>query len=161
MSSLNLFDDVVPLEKQHPIYIMMKKERYEPEREVINQWAKGFLDRDNKFTKEFQTSFEPCLWELYLFAYLKELGLRNDFSYDAPDFIVNEPGFCIEATIALPAQGAPGAHGFSTEDMPRDFNKFNSEASIRLSNSFISKVKKLRSRYSQLPQCKEKPLLSP
>lgn len=83
MSSLNLFDDVVPLEKQHPIYIMMKKERYEPEREVINQWAKGFLDRDNKFTKEFQTSFEPCLWELYLFAYLKELGLRNDFSYDA------------------------------------------------------------------------------
>lgn len=159
MSSLNLFDDVVPLEKQHPIYIMMKKECYEPEREVINQWAKGFLDRDNKFTKEFQTSFEPCLWELYLFAYLKELGLRNDFSYDAPDFIVNEPGFCIEATIALPAQGDPGAHGFSTEDMPRDFNKFNSEASIRLSNSFISKVKKLRSRYSLLPQCKEKPFV--
>ena len=41
MSSLNLFDDVVPLEKQHPIYIMMKKECYEPEREVINQWAKA------------------------------------------------------------------------------------------------------------------------
>ena len=37
MSSLNLFDDVVTLEKQHPIYIMMKKECYEPEREVINQ----------------------------------------------------------------------------------------------------------------------------
>lgn len=159
MSSLNLFDDVVPLEKQHPIYIMMKKECYEPEREVINQWAKGFLDRDNKFTKEFQTSFEPCLWELYLFAYLKELGLRSDFSYDAPDFIVNEPEFCIEATIALQAQGDPGAHGFSTEDMPRDFNEFNSEASIRLSNSFISKVKKLRTRYSLLPQCKEKPFV--
>lgn len=159
MSNINLFDDVVPLEKQHPIYIMMKAERYKPEREVINQWAKGFQDRDNKFAKEFQTSFEPCLWELYLFAYLKELGLRSDFSYDAPDFVINDPEFCIEATIALPAQGDVGAHGFSMEDMPRDFNKFNSEASIRLSNSFISKVKKLRSRYSLLPQCKEKPFV--
>nr|DAZ53653.1 MAG TPA: hypothetical protein [Caudoviricetes sp.] len=159
MSNINLFDDVVPLEKQHPIYTMMKEERYKPERDVINQWAKGFQDRDNKFAKEFQTSFEPCLWELYLFAYLKELGLRSDFSYDAPDFVVNDPDFCIEATIALPAQGDLGAHGFSKEDMPRDFNKFNSEASIRLSNSFISKVKKLRSRYSLLPQCKEKPFV--
>lgn len=159
MSNINLFEDVVSLEKQHPMYIMMKEERYKPEREVINQWAEGFQDRDNKFAKEFQTSFEPCLWELYLFAYLKELGLRCDFSYDAPDYIVNDPEFCIEATIALPAQGDLGAHGFRMEDMPRDFNKFNSEASIRLSNSFISKVKKLRSRYSLLPQCKEKPFV--
>ncbi|EJB3956202.1 glycosaminoglycan attachment site, partial [Escherichia coli] len=127
MSNINLFEDVVSLEKQHPMYIMMKEERYKPEREVINQWAEGFQDRDNKFAKEFQTSFEPCLWELYLFAYLKELGLRCDFSYDAPDFIVNDPEFCIEATIALPAQGDLGAHGFRMEDMPRDFNKFNSE----------------------------------
>ncbi len=159
MSKLNLFDDVVSLEKQHPIYIMMKKECYRPEREVIEQWAKGFQDRDNKFAIEFQTSFEPCLWELYLFAYLKELGLSNDFSYDAPDFVINNPDFCIEATIAFPAKGDLGAHGFNHEDMPRDFNKFNSEASIRLSNSFMSKVKKLRSRYSLLPQCKEKPFV--
>lgn len=44
MSNINLFEDVVSLEKQHPMYIMMKEERYKPEREVINQWAEGFQD---------------------------------------------------------------------------------------------------------------------
>jgi len=157
---LNLFEDVVPFEKQHPIYIMMKKEQYQPERDVINGWAKGFQDRDNKFVKEFQTTFEPCLWELYIYAYLKELGLINDFSYDAPDFVVlSESAFCIEATVALPAEGGQGVYGFSHEDMPRDFNRFNSESSIRLSNSFIAKVRKLRARYSQLPQCKNRPFV--
>lgn len=160
MSALNLFEDVVPLEKQHPMYRMMKHERHEPERDVINEWAIGFQDRDNKFRKEFQTTFEPCLWELYIHAYLKELGLTTDFSYDAPDFVVvNKNEFCIEATIALPAKGEQGAHGFSLKDMPSDFNKFNSEASVRLSNSFISKVRKLRERYALLPQCKDKPFV--
>lgn len=160
MSAINLFEDVVPLQKQHPIYIMMKQECYQPERDVLNNWATGFQDRDNKFVKEFQTTFEPCLWELYIYAYLKELGLVNDFSYEAPDFVVvNENEFCIEATIALPAQGEQGAHGFQMEDMPKDFNKFNSEASVRLSNSFISKVRKLRQRYALLPQCKDKPFV--
>ena len=47
---------------------MMKAERYKPEREVINQWAKGFQDRDNKFVKEFQTSFEP--WSMGVISLL-------------------------------------------------------------------------------------------
>ena len=48
---------------------MMKKERYEPEREVINQWAKGFPDRDNKFTKEFSNKFELA-YGSYIFCFI-------------------------------------------------------------------------------------------
>jgi len=160
MSHLDLFTDIVTDTKQHPIYKLLKNDQYLPERKVLNEWAKGFEDRDNKFVKEFQTAFEPCLWELYLHAYLKELGLVTDFSYDAPDFVVvKDHELCIEATVALPAKGEPGTYGFSPEDLPTDFNKFNSEASIRISNSFISKVRKLRGRYSSLPQCEDKPFI--
>ena len=55
MSSLNLFDDVVPLEKTASNIYNDEKERYEPEREVINQWAKRISRTgDNKFTKNFK-----------------------------------------------------------------------------------------------------------
>lgn len=159
MSQLDLFTDLVPEERQHPIYKMLKKDEYLPERRVINEWAQDFVDRDNKFTKEFQTSFEPCLWELYLHIYLKKIGLTSDFSYDAPDFVVRETEFCIEATVALPPNGAVGTRDFSLADLPTEFNKFNSESSIRISNSFVSKVRKLRERYSELPQCIDKPFV--
>jgi hypothetical protein len=160
VESLDLFSDVVSEDKQHPIYKLIKEDEYLPERNLLSEWSKGFEDRDNKFVKEFQTTFEPCLWELYLHAYMKELGHISDFTFDAPDFvIVREREFCIEATIALPAQGQPPAHGFDLQSLPNEFGAFNSQASIRLSNSFIAKVRKLRERYSSLPQCQNKPFV--
>ncbi|HBR3034543.1 TPA: glycosaminoglycan attachment site [Klebsiella pneumoniae] len=157
---MNLFTDVVTLDKQHPIYSMIKGDEYFAERDVLNEWARGFQDRDNKFIKEFQTSFEPCLWELYLHAYMKELGHVSDFSFDAPDFVVvREHEFCIEATIALPAAGQQPAHSFGKDTKLGDFNEFNSQAAVRITNSFMSKVKKLRERYSNLEQCKNKPFI--
>lgn len=32
----------------------------------------GFEDRDGKFVKEFQTTFNSSFWELYLFACLRD-----------------------------------------------------------------------------------------
>ncbi|MCS3430252.1 glycosaminoglycan attachment site [Klebsiella sp. BIGb0407] len=157
---MNLFTDVVDLDKQHPIYKLIKEEEYWAERDVLSEWARDFQDRDNKFVKEFQTTFEPCLWELYLHAYMKELGHVSDFSFDAPDFVmVKEHEFCIEATIALPAAGGQPAHSFDSNAKPGDFNEFNSQAAIRLTNSFMSKVRKLRDRYSKLEHCKNKPFV--
>jgi hypothetical protein len=66
---------------------------------------------------------------------------------------------CIEATISAPAQGEQPAHGYSMEALPDDFNHFNQEATIRLCNSFTSKVRKLRERYSKLPQTEDKPFI--
>jgi hypothetical protein len=160
MSSLPLFKDVAEEASQHPIYRMIRDGDYEPERQVLIDWSSGFKDRDGKFCYEFQTSFEPCLWELYLHAYLKEIGAKVDFSYQAPDFVVEGlEKFCIEATIAAPALGGTPPHGHSISDMPEDFNRFNSEATIRICNSFSSKLKKLRSRYSTFPQCANKPFV--
>lgn len=155
---MDLFDDVVALDKQHPIYQMMKQEQYSAERAVLNSWAHGFEDRDGKFIKEFQMSFESCLWELYLFAYLKEIDAEVDFSFDAPDFVSNlKQPLTIEATISLPAMGGQPAHGYNFNALPEDFNRFNSEAAIRISNSFTTKVRKYRDRYSQLDHVKGKP----
>ena len=61
---------------------------YARERDVFARWAQGFEDRYGKFVKEFQLSFESCLWELYLHASLKELSLPVDFSHHAPDFVI-------------------------------------------------------------------------
>lgn len=160
INPLKIFDDVAPVNMQHPIYRMIKTGDYEPERKVLLNWSCGFEDRDGKFCHEFQTSFEPCLWELYLHAYLKEIGAAVDFSYDVPDFVVAaKEDLTIEATIAAPSVSGAPPHGYTMSDMPEDLNLFNSEATIRISNSFTSKVRKYRERYSKLPHCQDKPFV--
>jgi hypothetical protein len=160
MKPLPLFKDVAAPDRQHPIYRMIRDGGYAAERAVLLAWSEGFQDRDGKFCHEFQVSFEPCLWELYLHAYMKELGAVVDFSFTSPDFVVSGiESFCIEATICAPAEGQPGPYGYSIEDMPDDLNRFNSEATVRICNSFTSKVKRLRERYATLPQCEGKPFV--
>jgi hypothetical protein len=160
MRPLPLFDDVANEARQHFIYRMIRDGNYEAERSVLRAWSEGFKDRDGKFCHEFQTSFEPCLWELYLHAYLKEIGASVDFSSSSPDFVAtNGEDFCLEATIAAPAEDQAGPHGYSIEDLPENLNRFNSEATVRICNSFTSKVKLLRQRYKLLPQCQGKPFV--
>lgn len=160
MQLLPLFDDVSDTAAQHPIYQMIRDGDYEAERSVLLDWSSGFEDRDRKFCHEFQTSFEPCLWELYLHAYLREIGATVDFSHSAPDFVVQAgERLCIEATVATPAAGGHPPHSYSIGEMPEDFNRFNSEATIRVCNSFTSKVRKLRDYYSKLPHCSDKPFV--
>ena len=72
-----LFSPVVPPEQMHPIVRMMLEPTYGPERDVIVEWADGFRDRDGKFVREFQTTFESSFWELYIYAFLKDLNART------------------------------------------------------------------------------------
>lgn len=156
---MRLFEDLVPEGRQHPIYKRLKQDRYGAERSVLEDWADGFLDRDGKFRYEFQTTFEPCLWELYLHAFLRHIGVSIDFSFASPDFVVSGgQEFCIEATIAAPPAGGKPACGYGLQ-IPDDFNEFNSEATLRICNSFSSKVKRYRDSYSRLPHCKGKPFV--
>jgi hypothetical protein len=160
MSALPLFQSVVPLERQHPIYRRLLENAYEAERLVLLNWSDGFVDRDGKFCHEFQISFESCFWELYIHTCLKKLGANLDFSHHAPDFVVTGRNrLCIEATIAAPSKGEQGPVGFSMRDLPEDFNSFNRKSTIRICNSFTSKVKKLRESYSNLAHCKEQPFV--
>lgn len=157
---MDIFKPVVSEERQHPIFKMMLADYYMPERAVVKQWAEGFVDRDGKFVQEFQLSFESSFWELYLHAALKEWQLPVDFSHHAPDFVVEGPvPFSLEATIAAPAAGGKPAYGYSAQDIPEDFTEFNIEATLRICNSFVGKVKRFREYYSNLPHVSGKPFV--
>ena len=55
---MDLFTEAVPKEKQHPNFKAITTPGLnEPELKVISDWADGFIDRDGKFTVEFQTTF--------------------------------------------------------------------------------------------------------
>lgn len=155
---MDLFQPVVPADKQHDIFRILLHPAHGPERSVIEGWAAGFIDRDGKFVKEFQTSFQSSFWELYLHAVLKELGTSLDYSFHAPDFVVTAPSaFVMEATIASPAEGGTPAYGLRKLEIPEDFGEFNRQAILRLCNSFTSKVRRYRQHYATLAHVRDKP----
>ena len=126
----------------------------------MQDWAKGFIDRDNKFVHEFQTTFNSSFWELYLHAVLKHLGCSVDFSVAAPDFVVNTPTeFCIEAVVASHAVGCISASESHQEPILSDLNAMNRQAIIRLANSFSTKFRKYNLTYSKLLHCQNKPFV--
>lgn len=59
---IDLFTPQVNSDAQHTIFKMMSEEPYGPERAVLAQWANGFEDRDGKFVRELQTTFESSFW---------------------------------------------------------------------------------------------------
>ncbi|HCW5133198.1 TPA: hypothetical protein OXO86_003806, partial [Acinetobacter baumannii] len=72
------FTPIVESEKQHKIFKLLLNEAMYAERNVLLDWANGFVDRDNKFVKEFQTTFESSFWELYLNKILKSENIDID-----------------------------------------------------------------------------------
>ena len=119
---MDLFTPIVGEAERHPNFRTISKCANQFNVDVLNEWASGFRDRDGKFVKEFQTTFDSSFWELYLFAVLKHFGLHVDFSVSSPDFLVtNDGGMNLEATVALHAQNAPPEHARRrAEDIPKD-----------------------------------------
>jgi hypothetical protein len=160
---MDLFKFIVPEERLHQNFkSIVQSSFYTPEIEVINGWAEGFLDRDNKFVKEFQTTFNSSFWELYLFACFKELGFSVDFSYNTPDFLVNssQGEFIAEATIASHPDGFRPEWDKDLESLKESSREDILRLStIRLSNAISSKYKKYTSEYSKLSHVQNKPFV--
>ena len=157
---MDLFQPLVPSEKQHPIFRMLNDPMLGPERDVLQDWATDFIDRDGKFVKELQTTFESSFWELYLHAALRSMGMQLDYSFHAPDFVISAPTpFVMEATIAAPPQGGAPAYGVRPPEIPDDFNEFNRQAILRLCNSFTAKVRRYRQHYAKLAHVQGKPFV--
>lgn len=161
---LDLFSPVVPREKWHPNFAAIADSETPYAREVICDWASAFVDRDRKFIKEFQTTFNSSFWELYIFACFKALGLSVDFGFDRPDFVVSNSThpFSLEATSALhPEAGKP--EWKAVEELENLDSLERSTvvdlATIRLSNSLSSKYKKYRNEYKALPHVSGKPFV--
>jgi len=157
---LDLFTPVVPPERFHPSFKKVIDRANIYDRQVLEQWVDGFVDRDGKFVIEFQTTFDSSFWELYLHAVFKELGMQSDFSFPRPDFCVLSPiPFVVEATVALHARGTPSVTETNPLEIPKEFTEFNRQAILRLSNSVRTKYKKYVESYSRLPQVAGKPFV--
>lgn len=133
-------------------------------RKILENWVEGFPDRDGKFVKEFQTTFNSSFWEIYLHAALRELSATFDWNYHAPDFVVSIKGieFLIEATTANAAQdGVPEWSKSLTPPQPGEikFNELNRVSIIRLANAFMNKSSHYLEKYSKLEHVRDKPFV--
>jgi len=122
--------------------------------------GRGFKDRDGKFVKEFQTTFDSSFWELYLFAVMKHFHLDVDFSFNAPDFVIaNRGGMSVEATVTSHAQGSTPESVKPGAPIPDDLNEFNRQTIIRISNSLAAKRRKYIESYAGLAHVQNRPFV--
>ena len=162
---MDLFKPVSDEAKQHPNFKAVSNSKFfGPEQNVVQDWAKGFVDRDNKFVFEFQTTFNSSFWELYLNAAFRELGFDLDFSKQAPDFWLKKEGmdFTVEAVTASAPNGyRPEWEAKLDRNALKEFDaqKVVTLATIRLSNSIASKHQKYLKSYQHLEHVKDKPFV--
>ncbi|WP_347279149.1 glycosaminoglycan attachment site [Plasticicumulans sp.] len=152
---MKLFDPVVAEDKMHANLRSILSTRNGYNMDVLQDWARGFVDRDGKFVEEFQTTFNSSFWELYLFAVLKKYGMSVDFSQARPDFCIPSLRLNIEATIASHAQGAEPEFAKLGKTLPSDLNTFNLQTIVRLSNSLAAKHRKYVESYAALDHVKD------
>lgn len=165
---LDLFKNIdgISEEDLHPKFKLLRdKYFYEEERKIILKWTDGFIDRDNKIVKEFQTTFHSSFWEFYLYNVFREMNFEIDFTYDRPDFIIKSPiELLIEAVVSNIKVGGRDESTRNAEDLSsmivpphlqEDFYEFLNEAIVRNSNAILSKNKKYLEKYSKCDWVKE------
>lgn len=132
------------------------------QRQILQEWADGFVDRDGKALYEFQTTFHSMFWEFYIHQVLKEMGEKIDFSKNRPDFIVQNPDgshkMYIEAVVSQIKRGGREEEARSNNDLMKvirplwklkDYHSIINEGIVRASNSINEKLKKYE-KYSKL-----------
>jgi|UniRef100_UPI0040472B8D hypothetical protein len=171
---MDLFKKQVPDEKLHPNFISLMEHTPKEDREILNQWVEGFQDRDGKLVKEFQTTFNSTFWEIYLYKLFKDLGFNFNWSFNRPDFLLEHNGteFIVEATISSNAKDEK--EEWEKEELKKRYddylekmNERNMYSIIRLSNSFLSKLKKYntydsksnKNPYNTLEHVRNKPFI--
>lgn len=162
---MDLFTPIVDEGRLHKNFTSVMVPVRKAERDLLEKWADGFIDRDGKFIEEFQTTFNSSFWEIYLYAVFKEYGLNIDWSHQSPDFSIIESDveFIVEAVTANAADGKPNEwdRSFSEEELKilDNLKKLNTEGIIRLSNAILGKVKKYNKSYKKLDHVKNKPFV--
>lgn len=162
---MDLFTPVIQEDKYHNHFKVLLSSSATPVRKILSFWAEGFLDRDNKFIKEFQNTFNSSFWELYLYQCFKTYGMDVDFSKSSPDFVIklsNNSNINVEAVTANnalddePEWSSPEVYVASLKK-PR--NEILEYAAIRLLNAINSKHKKYLKNYGKLDHVKGHPFV--
>lgn len=162
---IDLFEPRMAEAKLHVSFQAIRRDpAYAPVQSVIQSWAAGLLDRTregDKFVKEFQSTFNSAMWELYLNKALAELGFEVDFSKAAPDFCVTTKAgylFNIEAVISDRTIGGSGT------DNPGELD-FKTRGALKLIGKLNDKVRLYRgvngkkNPYSSLGHVREVPFV--
>lgn len=157
----DLFKAVVADADQHPSFRQLRSSAVHPGarslmQRVFEQWGTA----DAHFVREFQTNgFDARVFELYLAATLRSLGLTIGREGSRPDFRCRDSGleFYVEAATAnLPGNPDPPA---TVEDY---FEQFGSqtdnqdEVAVRFGSVLRSKANR---RYEELPHVAGKPIV--
>jgi len=158
---LNLWEKVVDDDKLHRNFTVISSGDFnQAERELLSQWSEGFVDRDGKFVKEFQQTFDSSFWELYLHRAFLELGFQHCYNHPAPDFLLKkgESEIVAEATTALNPDGFRPEHENDIEK-PRPLEDIVDLSCIRLLNSISQKGQKYLDSYRNLSHVQDQPFL--
>lgn len=144
--TLNLFQEVIPSDKQHEMYKVLRNEhRFEGARNLISEIANSFVDNDGHYEREFQSiNFHSRLWELYLHIYFHNAGLLIENNHASPDFELNHFGdkIFVEAVTVNPSENA------NRPDLPPPTKEseidshLNDFMPIKFGSSLYSKIKK-------------------
>lgn len=161
---MDLRTPLVVQDKLHPNFrALITPGFFDEEWDTLHKWADGFVDRDGKFVREFQTTFNSSFWELYLHAAFRELGFVADYSFNRPDFVLRSAAgeaVVAEAVIASHADGYCPEWRRSIDQMvnanPEETVHI---ATIRLASAIWSKYKKLKESYAELDYVKGKPFV--
>jgi hypothetical protein len=132
-------------EKLHPYFrVLLESPAREPARAVVREIGPWLALTDPHFVKEFQEGqFDQRIWELYLWAALRELGFDVEH-YEAPDFRCRTPwaDFTLEATTAAPSTMGPlAAHPDpKTQAEMEDF--LNNYMPLKYGSALMTKLNK-------------------
>lgn len=160
---LDLYQKIQEIDasKLHPKFKILMNEKLQLacERSQVSNWTEGFVDRDKKIIKEFQSTFHSSFWEFYLFAFFKDAGFTLDQTHNRPDFIIKSPAeIYVEAVVSNIKNGGKNEDERKLDDymsmftapyMQPDFYEVLDEAIIRHSNAIIHKNEKYIKNYSK------------
>lgn len=130
------------------------------EKELLESWTDGMVDKDKKMVREFQKSFHSCFWEFYLYKLFKQANFDIDQSHQMPDFIITNPvPFYVEAVVSNIKDGGNKETERTVEDQfalmlpPYVYEQFYvdlDESITRHANSIQHKLKKYKGNYIKL-----------
>ncbi|NQY07487.1 MAG: hypothetical protein HRT68_15150, partial [Flavobacteriaceae bacterium] len=172
---MDLYSTEYDDEKLHSYFLRLTTDKkYEPVKAVIQNWALGMDGRKgelNKFIKEFQTTFNSSLWELYLNKAFKDIGFDVDHSKESPDFcLISKTGKVVnvEAVTTNNPRNKDKSYYSSqaiSESISQCDQDFLDESTIKLLGKmrdkrdlFIGKDGK-KHPYSSLDHVKDKPFV--
>ena len=162
-NDINLFKIDIKKEKLHSHFKYLLKDENCKLRDILSEWSIGFKDRDNKFVKQFQETFNSSFWELYIYKCLKELNYIVDFDKSSPDFVTytSYSTLCIEAVTANEAKNDNPE--WTQESFDSRKNKTHEEsmnyAAFRLFDAISKKNEHYKKVYSKLEHVEKKPYI--